>query len=503
MATCDDWEELEWKKFYSMGDIGVCRIQVSDGLGPQKKLIFLSNMQGNPQMDLQDQGVIDSGCSRHMTGNMSYLTDYEDIDEGYVAFGGNLKGRKITGRASTNEVNATDAKTSIELSLDLNMPELEGYSIFKDDEDVSNMGFVSTIQTKNNHKDSSKLLECLLLSQKETQKVIHSALKYPILDKRLSRKAFINQITRSWTSGVTRLKAHKALKGSFRNKKMKDNCYLKLKQDWISRYTTRRKDRLIMKDFAPVARIEAIRLFLAYASFKDFVVYQMDVSAFIYGKIKKEVYVCQPPGFEDPNLPDRTASTSMETQKLLLKNEDGEEVDVHLYRSMIGSLMYLTSSRPDIMFTVCACARYQVNPKVSHIHAVKRIFRYLKGQPKLSLWYLKDSPFDMVAYTDSDYAGASLDRKSTTGDEVVNEEMDDTFVRAATTASSLEAEQDSGNILKTRSKATPNEPSSLGTSLGGGPRRQETIRDIIARLGEFKATFRIPPNLDDGNPTTL
>ncbi|GKD74181.1 hypothetical protein Tco_1332463 [Tanacetum coccineum] len=80
----------------------------------------------------------------------------------------------------------------------------------------------------------------------------------------------------------------------------------------------------------------------------------------------------------------------METQKHLLKDKDGEEVDVHLYRSMIGSLMYLTSSRPDIM--------------------------YLKGQPKLGLWYPKDSPFDLVAYTDSDYARASLDRKSTTGE---------------------------------------------------------------------------------------
>ncbi|GKC54657.1 uncharacterized mitochondrial protein-like protein, partial [Tanacetum coccineum] len=110
----------------------------------------------------------------------------------------------------------------------------------------------------------------------------------------------------------------------------------------------------------------------------------------------------------------KTASTPMETQNLLLKDEDGKEVDVHLYRSMIGSLMCLTSSRPDIMFVVCACARYQVNLKVSHLHAVKRIFRYLKGQPKLGLWYSKDSLFDLVAYTDSDYAGASLDRKSTT-----------------------------------------------------------------------------------------
>ncbi|GKD69923.1 hypothetical protein Tco_1324013 [Tanacetum coccineum] len=82
---------------------------------------------------------------------------------------------------------------------------------------------------------------------------------------------------------------------------------------------------------------------------------------------------------------------------------------------MIGSLMYLTASRSDIMFVVCACARFQVIPKVSHIYVVKRIFRYLKGQPKLGLWYTKDSPFDLEAYTDSDYAGASLDKKSTTG----------------------------------------------------------------------------------------
>ncbi|GKA70960.1 reverse transcriptase domain-containing protein [Tanacetum coccineum] len=110
-----------------------------------------------------------------------------------------------------------------------------------------------------------------------------------------------------------------------------------------------------------------------------------------------------------------TASTPMEPNKALVKDEEAEAVDVHLYRSMIGSLMYLTASRPDIMFAVYACARFQVTPKTSHIHAVKRIFRYLKGQPKLGLWYPKDSPFDLEAFSDSDYAGASLDRKSTTG----------------------------------------------------------------------------------------
>ncbi|GJZ80713.1 putative ribonuclease H-like domain-containing protein [Tanacetum coccineum] len=292
--------------------------------------------------------------------------------------------------------------------------------------------------------------------------------------------------------------------------------------------------------FSPVARIEAIRLFFAYASFMEFIVYQMDVkSAFLYGTIEKEVYVCQPPGFEDPRFPDKvykvekalyglhqaprawyetlstylikngfrrgtidktlfimkdkgnillvhvyvddiifgstkkslcdefeglmhkifqmsfmrdltfflglqvqqkedgifisqdkyvaeilkkfdfatvkSAITPMEPNKALVKDEEADSVDAHLYRLMIGSFMYLIASRPDITFAVCACARFQVTPKTSQLHAVKRIFRYLKGQPKLGLWYPRDSPFDLEAFLDSDYVGASLDRKSTIG----------------------------------------------------------------------------------------
>nr|GEV63340.1 putative ribonuclease H-like domain-containing protein [Tanacetum cinerariifolium] len=214
-----------------------------------------------------------------------------------------------------------------------------------------------------------------------------------------------------------------------------------------SQETTKNKD-LYVEEVPPKSWIDMLShtpttaktwLFLAYASFKDFVVYQMDVkSDFLCGKIEEEVYVCQPPGFKDPDFPDRVykvkkalyglhqaprawftevknASKPMETQKPLIKDEDGEKVDVHMYRSMIGSLMYLTSSRPDIMFAVCACARYQVTPKVSHLHTIKKIFRYLKGHPKLGLWYPNDSRFDLVAYTYIDHDGASLDRKSTTG----------------------------------------------------------------------------------------
>nr|GEX55629.1 retrovirus-related Pol polyprotein from transposon TNT 1-94 [Tanacetum cinerariifolium] len=199
----------------------------------------------------------------------------------------------------------------------------------------------------------------------------------------------------------------------FKNKKDEKRIVIRNKARLVVQGHTQKEGIDYDEFFAPVARIEAIRLFLAYASFMGFMVYHMDVkSDFLYGTIKEEVYVCQPPGFEDPDNPDKvykvvkelyglhqapracftdvkSASTSIETEKPLLKDLDDEDVDVHIYKSMIGSLMYLTSSRPDIM--------------------------YLKGKPHLGLWYPRDSLFNLVAYSHSDYAGASLDRKSTTG----------------------------------------------------------------------------------------
>ncbi|GJT43879.1 retrovirus-related pol polyprotein from transposon TNT 1-94 [Tanacetum coccineum] len=196
--------------------------------------------------------------------------------------------------------------------------------------------------------------------------------------------------------------------------------------------------------FAPVARLEAIRIFLIFATYMNFIVYQMDVkSAFLNGKLKEEVYVKQPPGFECNEFPnhikqsERGISINQEKYvKDLLKKYDingssvktpmvplnklgpdlnGKAINETSYRGMIGSLMYLTANRPDIQFSTCLHARYQANPKESHLIVVKRIFRYLKGTPSIGLWYPKCLGFNLKGYSDSDYAGCNMDRKSTSG----------------------------------------------------------------------------------------
>ncbi|GJR42752.1 putative ribonuclease H-like domain-containing protein [Tanacetum coccineum] len=313
-------------------------------------------------------------------------------------------------------------------------------------------GLISSVQNlrRTNHTDFQNCLFACFLSQMEPKKPVQ-AIKVPTIGNK-------------WV---------------FRNKNDERGIVVKNKAILVAQGHTQEEGIDYDEVFAPVARIEAIRLFLAYASFKDFVVYQMDVkSTFLYGKIEEEVYVCQPPSFEDPYFPDKVykvekalyglhltprawyetlstylldngfhrgqidktlfikrqkddillvqvyvddiifgstkkeliqyksdgifisqakyvaeilkkfdfatvkiASTPMEPNKPLIKDAKAEDVDVHLYRSMIRSLMYLTASRPDITFAMCACIRF---------------------------------PFDLQAFSNSDYARASLDRKSTT-----------------------------------------------------------------------------------------
>nr|GEZ16948.1 ribonuclease H-like domain-containing protein [Tanacetum cinerariifolium] len=158
--------------------------------------------------------------------------------------------------------------------------------------------------------------------------------------------------------------------------------------------------------FAPVARIEAITIFLAVASYMGFIVYQINVkSSFLYGTINKEVYVSKPLSFVDPKFPNK--KSWCDEFEELMKNR--------FQMSSMGELNFFLRLQVKQKEDVCACSRFQVTPKTSHLHAVKRIFRYLKGQPKLGLWYPKVSSFDLEAYSDKDYAGANLDMKFTTG----------------------------------------------------------------------------------------
>nr|GEZ78846.1 hypothetical protein [Tanacetum cinerariifolium] len=403
---------------------------------------------------------------------------------------------------------------------------------------------------RTNYKDFQNCLFACYLSQMEPKKPIQ-AIKDASWVEAMQEDLLQFKLLNVWTLvDLPKDKWEIGTKWIFRNKKDERGIVIKNKARLVTQGHTQKEGIDYDEVFSLVARIEAIRLFLAYASFKDFVVYQIDVkSAFLYGKIEEEVYVCQPLGFGDPDFPDKvykvkkalyglhqaprawkemstefeslmhdkfqmssmgelsffmrlqTTSTPMEPNKALIKDAEAEDVDVHLYRS----LMYLTASRPDITFAFCACARFQVTPKTSHLHAVKRIFRYLKGQPKLGLWYLRDSPFDLEAYSDSDYAGASLDTKSITGvskisqssgptylvaNETVYKEWEDIMKKVATTASSLEAEHDSGNINMTQSMATLNEPLPQETSSGSGPRFQVTILGGAKAQTRFEAAFK-------------
>jgi len=137
-------------------------------------------------------------------------------------------------------------------------------------------------------------------------------------------------------------------------------------------------------------------------------------------QLKEGTFVCQSKyvkdilkkfGMEDA----KPIKTPMATNGHLDLDEGGNPVDQKLYRSMIGSLLYLTASRPDIMFSVCMCARFQAAPRECHLTAVKRILRYLKYSPNIGLWYPKGAHFDLVGFSDSDYAGCKVDRKSTSG----------------------------------------------------------------------------------------
>ncbi|GJY16351.1 ribonuclease H-like domain-containing protein [Tanacetum coccineum] len=367
--------------------------------------------------EIQSTGIFANAYDDHDLEILN--TPYADQSVGTKADFNNMEPSTVVSPIPTTIVHSTHPKAQI-----IRDPKLAVQTRGMTKKNSGEYAMISNIQKqrRTNHKDFQNCLFACFLSQHEPTKISQA------LDDE------------SWAIGT---------KWVYRNKKDKRGIVVRNKARLVAQGYKQEEGIDYDKVFAPVARVEAIRLFLAYASFMNFPVYQMDVkSAFLYGTIEEEIMhnrfqmslmgeltfllglqvkqkedgifiskdkyvgeILKKFGFSSL----RTAITPMETNKALTKDEDGEDVDVHLYRSMIRSLMYLTSSRPDIMFSVCACSRFQVQPKVSHLNAVKRIFRYLKGQPKLGLWYPKDSPLILEAFSDSDYAGASLDRKSTTG----------------------------------------------------------------------------------------
>ncbi|GJT53146.1 retrotransposon protein, putative, unclassified [Tanacetum coccineum] len=175
------------------------------------------------------------------------------------------------------------------------------------------------------------------------------------------------------------------------------------------------------ESFAPVARLEAIRIFLAFAAHMNMVIYQMDVkTAFLNGNLREEVYVSQPDGFVDPDKPNyvyKLKKVIMVDPTLFIRREGKELLLVQIY---VDDIIFAAStpelsSRPDLQFAICMCARYQARPTEKHLNAVKRIFRYLKGTVHRGLWYPKDSSFALTAFADADHAGCQDTRRSTSG----------------------------------------------------------------------------------------
>ncbi|GKD08018.1 putative ribonuclease H-like domain-containing protein [Tanacetum coccineum] len=523
-----------------------------------------------------------------------------------------------------------------------NMPNLEEIAYLDDDEevgteaDMNNLAItvsVSPIPTIRVHKDHP--LEQIIGD-------IHSAPQTRRMTKNVTEHVEPKKTLMDLPYGKRAI----GTKWGYRNKKDERGIVIRNKARLVAQGYTQEEGINYDEVFTLVDRIEAIRLFLAYASFKDFVVYQMDVkSAFLYGKIKEEVYVYQPPGFEDPEFPDnvykvekalyclhqaprawyetlstylldnrfqrgqidktlfikrvkydilllqvyvddiffgstkkglctgfeklihkkfqmssmgelnfflglqvtqkddeifirqdkyvdeilkkfsfstmKTTSTPMETSKPLLKDAEVVYVDVHLYRSMIGSLMYLTASGPDIMFAVseyvAASSCYGhvlwiqnqmldygynfMNTKIfidneSTICIVKNpVFHSKTKHIEIRHHFIRDSyekRLIQVIKIHTDHNVADLLTKAfdvsrfqyLIANETVIKEWEDRMERAATTASSLEAEQDSGNINRTQSMATLNESFPQGTDSGSGPRCQDTI------LGGAEAQIR-------------
>ncbi|GJY91634.1 hypothetical protein Tco_0506830 [Tanacetum coccineum] len=426
-----------------------------------------SSGSSDNEICLHDHLVVDSGCSSHMTGNKAYLSDYENYNGGFVAFGNDPKGDELKYQENDKE----PTQEYILLPLHPHRLRISVEDVVQDAQEKP-----SETSPKDTDVHDSEDVNLMLIAIDDVQ-------GQPLKEEKKMRDSScftsiysnFNMVGHMWCftnsplfSNELNISPYAVLPissmvvntdledvsnvfpndGIFQwsyddedtiSQALKDESWVEAMQEEYSSSNYRRFGYLLICHLgkSQLAQSGSSRIRGWWKGVK---------SAFLYGTIEEEVYVYQTPGFVDaahPNKvykvkqqPDgifisqdkyvadilkkfdfysiRTTTTPIESNKPLVKDEDSVDVDVHVYRSMIGSLMYLTASRPDIMFAVCACARFQVTPKASHLNVVKRIFRYLKHQPKLGLWYPRDSPFELEAFSNSDYGGASLDRKSTT-----------------------------------------------------------------------------------------
>nr|GEU42381.1 retrovirus-related Pol polyprotein from transposon TNT 1-94 [Tanacetum cinerariifolium] len=465
---------------------------------------------------------------------------------------------------STNNVNTVSSTINVvgkngvnvigELLFDPDMPDLE---------DVCTSDFSNKDEDNDTVPDMNNLDTTIKVSPTSTTR-IHK-------DHPLDQEELLQfKLQEVWTLvDLPNRKKAIGTKWVFRNKKDESGIVIRNKARLVAQGHTQEERINYDEVFAPVARIEAIRLFLAYASFKDFMVYLMDVkSAFLYKKIEKEVYVCQPLGFEDPDFLDRVYKVEKALYGLYQAPRAWYEtlstylLDIGFQRGKIDKTLFIRRHECDILLVqvyvvdiifgstrkkLCNAFKRLMHEKfqMSFIGELTFFFGLQVKQKNDGIFISQDKYVAKIlkkfGFTEVKNASTPMETqkpllkdeddgkeiiiaessvrrdlrladeesvdclpnstlfenlklmgKNTqvpqpsgstkhVADEAVYKDFDDRLMRASTTASSLEAEQDSGNIDKTQSKATPNESSSLGTTLGGGPKFQDNMGDTIAQ----------------------
>ncbi|GJX81165.1 uncharacterized mitochondrial protein-like protein, partial [Tanacetum coccineum] len=335
------------------------------------------------------QGIFDSGCSRHMTGNKFYLSDYQDIDGGFVAFARIAKGGKITGKRTPQQNGVAERKnrTLIEAARTMLADSKLPTNFWKKTcLEIHETTWVSCYNPKYLRSPRTRV---------PTGLFDIDTLTMDKLERNASTKGDMNgQGEAADTNRLNIVSLSVNIDAHGNNTYMiftlisaTGSFYDNLGGSICDNAATLPSGAYNDEDVGAEADHNNLET-------------TMNVNPIPTTRIHKD---------HPKNQIIRDINLATQTRRITKISEEHDMINDWI-------IDVLTASRPDIMFVVCACARFQVTPKVSHLHAVKRIFRYLKGQLKLGLWYPKDSPFDLEAFSDSDYAGASLDRKSTKRD---------------------------------------------------------------------------------------